>query len=392
MIRRAVLAAALVVAGSLFLVSSAPAQEARSGFGGPSSVDAGLAKLSRVPLSDRFHLGFDYSAMGQIARGGADEESASGVARIFGTVDLYGGAGSSTGTVTFKLENRHAYGDLAPQDLGFAVGYVGLPAITFSDAGTLLTNLFWQHTSADGRWAFVAGITDVTDYVDVYALGNPWAEFSNLSFSTNPTIPAPNQGFGLAARLRIGRNGYVLAGIADANGDPADPIDSLSDFFADPEIFAHAEIGWVGSWEDRFTDNLHLTLWSADARPEAGVPSGHGAALSASWRFGERFIPYARIGYSDGGGALLERAASIGLGYDTGRRDDRIGIGVSWGKPNSDSFGDNAREQVTAESYWRLRASDWLEITSDVQYLRRPALAPDIDHAWLLGLRLQASF
>ena len=364
-----------------------------SGFGGPSSVGAELAAPHREPLADRISLGFDYSAMGQIARGDARDDAAGGVARLFGSFDLYGSEGESSGSLTFKIENRHKYGtEIAPQDLGFAVGYVGLTSLTFSDAGWVLTNLFWQHSAPDNSWAIVAGITDVTDYVDVYALGNPWAEFSNLAFSTNPTIPAPNQGFGLAGRVLFGSNGYVLAGLADANADPADPIQSLKDFFSDPEVFAHAEIGWVSSWENRFTDNVHLTFWHSDERQAAGVSSGKGVAFSASHRLGEKWIPFFRAGTSEGGGALLDRSASLGVGYDTGRKDDRIAVGINWGRPKQQDLGSSAEDQVTLEGYWRFRPLDWLDVTPDIQLVSNPALNPSASSIWLLGLRARASF
>lgn len=369
------------------------AQASSDGIGGPSSVEQTLLANDRETFAERLDFGFDYSVLGQSADANGTTNAVGGAVRFFGSINLYGGEGTSSGSLTFKVENRHRLGtDLAPQDLGFAVGYVGLPAITFSDAGWLLTNLFWQHTSADNRWAVVAGITDVTDYVDVYALGNPWAEFSNLVFSTNPTIPSPNQGFGLDGRYRFGSNGYVLAGIADANGDPSDPFHSLSEFFADAEVFAHAEFGWVGDWEDRYANNVHLTIWHSDARPEAGISSGRGAALSASWRIADRYIPFARIGASDGGGPLLDRSASFGLGIDTGQSDDRLAIGLNWGRPNENVYGSTNKNQLTAETYWRFSVADWLEITPDVQYIRNPALALAQKDIWIFGLRLRATF
>ena len=59
--------------------------------------------------------------------------------------------------------------------------------------------------------------------MDVYGLANEWTDFSNLAFSTDPTIPAPDQGLGAAALVRITPNYYLLGGLADANGDPSDP-------------------------------------------------------------------------------------------------------------------------------------------------------------------------
>ena len=52
----------------------------------------------------------------------------------------------------------------------------------------------------DNRLAFVGGIVDVTDYLDVYGLVNPWTDFNNYAFTTNPTIPAPDQGWTTSTR------------------------------------------------------------------------------------------------------------------------------------------------------------------------------------------------
>ena len=108
--------------------------------------------------------------------------------------------------------------------------------------------------------AFVAGVVDSTDYVDVYGLVNPWTDFSSLAFSTDPTIPAPNQGLGATACIMATENIYVIGGIADANGDPTDPGNAFDSFFDDAEFFTHLEVGWVPSLERGFTDNIHLAV------------------------------------------------------------------------------------------------------------------------------------
>ena len=95
------------------------------------------------------------------------------------------------------MENRHRLGtDIAPTALGGEIGYAGLTAITFSDIGGALTNLYWSQRLMDNRLAFAIGVVDVTDYVDTYGLVNPWTDFSNLAFSNGPTIAAPSQGLG----------------------------------------------------------------------------------------------------------------------------------------------------------------------------------------------------
>ena len=84
------------------------------------------------------------------------------------------------------LENRHRLrADVVPAALAGKIGYAGLTAVPFSDAGSIFTNLYWHQSFLDNRLAYVVGIVDVTDYVGVYVLVNPWTDFVNLAFSTS---------------------------------------------------------------------------------------------------------------------------------------------------------------------------------------------------------------
>ena len=206
---------------------------------------------------------------------------------------------------------------------------MGLTAITFSDVGWALTNLYWNQHLLNNRMGFVAGMVDTTDYVDVYGLVNPWTDFSNFAFSNGPTIPSPSQGLGAAIGVMATDNLYVLGGIADANGDPTDPGDSINSFFSDAEFFTHLEVGWISSWERRFSDNIHLTAWHADERKQAQVPNGWGVAFSFSRLFSDKWEPFIRAGYAHDGGALWDRSVSIGLGYYTRKKSDILGVGLT---------------------------------------------------------------
>lgn len=338
-------------------------------------------------------FGSDFNLLHQYASDSAGEDNAAGsVLRVYGTwtmLDRDGGSGS----LTFKLENRRRLGtDIAPQDLGFEVGYAGLTAITFSDAGALLTNLYWQQSFSGNRVSFVAGIVDTTDYVDVYGIGNPWTDFTILAFSTNPTIPVPNQGVGAAVRAKITDNLYVLAGLADSNGDPGDTGGSFDSFFNAHEYFKHVELGWIGSSDSLFTDNVHLIAWHVDDRKAAGVSDGWGLAASFSRKYNDKWLPFVRAGYSDGGGAILERLVSAGLGYYREDRNDVLGIGLSWGEPSQETFGLALNNQYSAELFYRLQLYQHLTITPDVQLLLNPALNPQEDQIWVVGLRARLNF
>ena len=333
-------------------------------------------------------FGLDYNMLSQYAEPSAAESSAAGgVFRFYGSWAPTGISASHPGSLIFKLEHRHRLGtDIAPQQLAGEVGYAGLTAVTFSDAGGLLTNLYWTQNFNNNSFAYIVGQVDTTDYVDVYGLVNIWTEFNNLAFTTDPTIPVPDQGLGGAVRWTIKDHYYLLAGLADANGDPGKPFDGFDSFFDDHEYFKHIEFGWIGSWDQRFNDNIHLTLWQVDERAQANVPDGWGTTFSFSREFGN-WLPFLRVGYGDGGGAILDRSISTGFGYSPERKDDRFGLGVNWGQPNREIYGTTGDDQYTLEAYYRLQLLKYLQVTPDIQLLLNPAFNPDEDRVWVFSLR-----
>jgi porin len=330
-------------------------------------------------------FGLDYSALGQIASDSLGKDNAAGgIFRFFGNWTVIGRESGNTGSIVFKVENRHRLGtDIAPQNLGFEVGYLGITGTAFSDFGWGLTNLYWKQRFNQGRISFVAGAVDVTDYLDVYGLINPWTSFQNLSFLTNPTIPAPNQGLGAAIGAMATDNIYVIGGLADTNGDPTEPLDWFDTFFSDNEYFYHFEVGWTSSQDRIYLDNIHLTGWYADNRVKAGVESGKGLAFSAAWFVNDTWMPFFRTGYSDGGGALLKATASAGIGYYFKESKDLFGFGLNWGRPPQSGLDD----QYTAEIFYRFQLTQNLAITPDVQLIIDPALNPNESSIWIFGLR-----
>jgi porin len=82
---------------------------------------------------------------------------------------------------------------------------------------------------------------------------------------------------------------------------------------------------------------------------------------------------------------------SAGIGYQPSHSGadigDLIGVGFNWGDPNSSTVGPGLKDQYTFEVFYRWQALRILALTFDVQYLKDPALNPDDDEAWVLGLR-----
>ena len=394
---------------------STPNETSGQALGGPSSVAGQVSSDDRHRKSPLFKgifnlrsyhdfqeslerdhgitYGLDYNMLYQYATPSSGESNAlGGVFRLYGSWTPTEINDSHPGSLVIKVENRHRLGaDIAPQKLANEIDYAGLTAVTFSDAGSLLTNLYWTQNFNNNNFAYIVGQVDATDYVDVYGLVNIWTEFNNLAFTTNPTIPVPNQGIGGALRWTIKDHYYVLAGLADANGDPGQPLDGFDSFFKEHEYFKHIELGWIGSWEQRFDDNVHMTLWQVDERTEPNIPDGWGTTFSFSREF-DNWLPFLRLGYGDGGGAILDRSISTGFGYSPIGVSDRLGLGLNWGRPNVDLYDEVNDNQYTLEAYYRMQVLKHLQVTPDLQLLLNPALNPDEDKIWVFSLRARLAF
>ena len=382
-----------------------------SGFGGPSSVpdllredrdvraDKALVPVFRDPLEAWFafkdqidrswglNFGLDYTALGQrVSDSPGDHGATSGIFRAFGTWTLVGRGGGNDGGLVMKLENRHSLGTaLTPQDLGIVAGSILPTGTAFTEYEWGVTNPFWRQRLLEGRLSFVAGTVDVTDYLDVYGLINPWTHFQNLAFLTNPAIAPPNQGLGVAGAAMLTSNIYVIGGFADANGDATKA--GFDTFFEENEYFKHVEIGWTSSQDRIYLDNVHMTYWHADERQAALVPESWGLAFSAAKFLDERWLPFFRAGYSDGAAAPLKASLATGLGIRRANTDV-FGVGIGWGRP---SLG-HLRDQYTAEMFYRWQATETLAITPDVQLIWDPALNPLEHNIAVFGLRGRAAY
>lgn len=391
-------------AGLVLIVACfAPQLACAQGLGGPSSVQAELdpgdgltdpqfrSNFPRnvapgyVSWKDRLandhglRFNFDYLALGQLSNAGwGAGEAASGIARFYGSWQA-----TENGSLTFKIENRHAYGAVAPQSFGFDGGALSIPGTAFNENGTLLTNLYWTQRAGDGSWTVQAGQIDVTDFVDVYGLVSPYSGFQNLAFNTNPTINAPNQGFGIAGGAKLGANYYAVASLADANADPAEPD---LDVFSEGDLFKSLEFGYTSGFDRLYFDNVHVTLWHADAASDVSRSEDYGASFSAAWFIDNTWMPFLRAGASKGAAALYDRSISAGVGYYA-RNTDLAGIGLNWAEAKG-----VAGSQATMEMFYRFSLSPGLQITPSLQFIDSPLLNPAQSSITLFGLRIRVIF
>ncbi|MDA9982519.1 carbohydrate porin [Gammaproteobacteria bacterium] len=409
--------------GALLLVAtsqSAPTQAAETAedsdpstvqtFGGPSSVPGQLDDDRRLTESltgvntpqsyadwkkgllekHGFDYSVDYSATVMGATNTLNEEDsfAGGVVRFFGQWDLVGRDSGNTGSFVWKVENRHKYTDIPPSGVKTEIGYVGLISPVFSDIGNRLTNLYWRQNLNQGRIEIIAGFIDTTDWIDVYALAPPWTAFTNFAFATgSATIAPPDEAaLGVYFNAMLTDDVYFMAGFADSNSDSTDPFNGF-DTFGKHEFLKTLELGLVTSRDRFYLDNTHITYWHADERKEAGVDDGWGVSFSYSHSFDEKWMPFLRGGYADGGGTLLQKSISTGLAYHWGKNNSLIGLGFNWNEPNEDTFGPGLDDQYTVELFTRLQVTQNFQLTPDIQYVKNPALNTTANHSWVLGLR-----
>lgn len=393
------LAIALLCVG---LTATGGAAQAQSGLSGPSSTKADLEPGDGVTdpqfRSDfpralvpgwfawkdglaeqgvRFNL--DYLALGQSSNADIGTgEAASGIFRIYGNWQA-----TAQGALTFKLEHRHAYTPVAPQFLGLDGGALSITGTAFNDNGAMLTNLFWTQRAASGAWTLQFGQIDVTDFVDVYGAVSPYTAFQNLAFNTNPTINTPNPGPGIAGGARLGTNFYIVGSLADADADPAKPV---LDVFSNGNLFKSIEVGYTSGFDRIYLDNIHLTLWQSDASEDGSRSEDYGAAFSAAWLVGNKWLPFIRAGASKGTAALYDRSVSLGLGY-YGRNTDGAGVGLNWAEARGVTG-----SQFTAEAFYRFSISPGLQITPSIQFIDNPLLNPNQNSLTLIGLRTRIVF
>jgi porin len=344
-------------------------------------------------LKEETGLGFgvDYSTVYMKASASlAEEEAWSGMLRLYGSWELVGRGSGNSGSFVFKVEHRHRYLAIAPKVLSFNIGYAGIFAAPFSDEKLRWTNLYWLQRLGGGRFVFLAGFLDATDFFDVYAMASPWLHFTNLAFSTGSAATAlPNDGLlGAAVGAWISDQVYALASVGDNGSDPTDPFSGFDRFVNVNEYFTSLEVGWTTGKSRAYFDNVHVSLWHSDQKTEIGDPAGWGVNVSATKYIDDTWLPFVRGGYTEDGGSLLQKSLSLGLGYQPVQYGNLLGLGVNWGEPNATTWGSSdLPDQYSFELFYRWQLGERFAVTPDLQYFIDPALNPDQSSIWLFGLR-----
>jgi len=303
-------------------------------------------------------------------------------------------SGKNKGILFARLNSRHTYGSgTSPMFHGiFESGYYGLPAVGFSDYSFRMLELNWHQSLANNRLHFVIGKVDPTNYFNFHGIIVPWQHFLGYGSSVSGTVNWPNQGLGGVASYNRDK-WYIMAGVHDIYGDLYNDGDffDLGKNFDDGNVFTAVEVGFFPSFQERYFRKVSFTYWSGDPYTSAGgspISSGSGMAFSAHWFFQDKFIPYARFGFSDGNGenAFYEKDIQIGHGLRF-KSHDIFGTSFSWTETNISG----TKSQMTVEVFYRFNLTDHLEITPDFQWIINPTLNSNINSLAYFGIRGRAT-
>jgi porin len=314
-----------------------------------------------------------------------EDDAASGLFRFNIRWVLNGRQSGDEGAFVITLDHRHAYSALSPADLAGPAGYLGVTGLLLNDFGGAILNLNWTQSFNNGNTGILVGRFDPSDYMNVLGYANPWTAFQNLAVLLDPAVAFPDASWGVGAGTWIQGKWWVLGTVNDANGLATDDLEF---FDGGSEFFKQASFGWSPSKDERYLSSVNATLWHVDAREDKGIEKAEGIGLNANWTWNERWMMFARAGFSDGSAAIYNQSATVGFIRHFAFRSDLVGLGVNWGDPPDETLS----EQVTVEGFYSFQLAQNLAITPSVQYLKDPAFNPDHDEIWIAGLRLRFTF
>jgi porin len=89
-------------------------------------------------------------------------------------------------------------------------------------------------------------------------------------------------------------------------------------------------------------------------------------------------------------------AGVTAAGLVPGRPDDQLGLaigsaqaGMPWRAAQALAATPADARETTVELTWRMPMNDWLTLQPDLQYVINPGLSPELDDAFVVGLRFE---
>jgi porin len=330
---------------------------------------------------------------------------------------------------------------LATVDAGQRFGIEGL---------TLHAHASYNNGHAfSGRWVGDAQVVSNIEGVDTWRMLEFWGEF-RFGAVGGPSLRAGlydlnsefdsidsaglflNSSHGIAPDLsQTGQNGpsifpvtsfalrlkgesqagyWQLAALDAVPGDPDHPDRTALRFGAGEGALLAFEAGRAAGPFRK----LALGAWAYTAEFEAiGETDADGEAVFASGNRGFYAIAEAslverdalnvggwlRAGFADGRFNGFRHYLGAGVsaaGLVPGRPDDQVGLavgsaqaGTPWREAQDLAGSPIDARETTVELTWRMPVNDWLTLQPDLQYVINPGLSPELDDAFVVGLRFE---
>jgi hypothetical protein len=247
---------------------------------------------------------------------------------------------------------------------------------------TALKDFWWEQRLLDERLSVLAGQIELQGLMNA----NTYADDDTFSFlaqpvATNPATVIVPAGLGAFAQAVPSDRWYLSLAFVDAaaNGEYPD-----FETFANGEYLYAGELGLTPEIPGVGAGTYRLTGFWRDET--AAAPAAAGWALSFEQDLGERaglFLRYAAVDEEE---CDLEQVLGTGvvLRRPFGRDRDWIGFAFMWGDVTDDSL----RNEYALETYWRVRLTERLEFTPDLQIHVHPERGDGVSLVGGLRLRI----
>lgn len=325
----------------------------------------------------------------------------------------------------FKLDGEEAFGW---NGASFEVSFLGIHGGPFTDrVGDFQTvsnveapetvNLFrayYEQKFWDDRMSVVLGLFNIDHEFDtretaelfVHSSPGTGGDIGQLGENGPGIFPAG----ALGARLKYDHNGWYgqAAVIEGIPGDPDDPFGTTLSIDRDEGLFVIGELGHVWSDEVGQLGKVGFGAWGftetfathLDPNAEASNRGAYLTLEKALYREKEDpsqgLAAFLRTGLADGRVNPIETFVGAGLVYTgpfEGRDNDMVGLSINTGFADSDFIqAGNESHETALELTYSFAVNDHLSIQPDLQYVINPGFDPNLNNAFILGLRAVASF
>ncbi|CAN5476862.1 hypothetical protein BH10PLA1_BH10PLA1_06640 [soil metagenome] len=245
--------------------------------------------------------------------------------------------------------------------------------------------IYYRQTFMDQKLAFSIGKIHPNSWIDLSPIANDETQqFMAGAYTGNESNPG--QGLwspGVAGEFNITDQIYLHGVVANSLGRTATAgLNNLDE----GAFYEALELGYKCGQEGEPQGNYRVTLWHNDHN----VNDGYGGSVGFDQEIGGGWAPFARLGHGEKDATAIRDFVSLGIANlrPFERRGDMFGIAGTYSHPSDNSL----REELLFETFYRVKLTESLEFSPDLQWIVHPAFQPDADNVFVIGARLKFLF